>query len=79
MIARDRELLARISRVNSTLGSATVELLNNLQDGTLNPSHLRAIGAYLRQLSEEVMARADEIDGRALDPAPPRVIDGTVT
>ncbi|MQA64018.1 MAG: hypothetical protein GEU86_21705 [Actinophytocola sp.] len=78
MIERDRELLARISRVNSTLGSAVVELLNNLEDGVLPAKHLRAIGACLAQMSRDVIARADDIDGRIPDRPPPQVIDGTV-
>lgn len=72
MIGRDRELLARIARMNGAIGKAAVGALTTLNEGMLSATHLRDLGAELAALAADITARADELDG--VD-AGPMVID----
>lgn len=63
MRARDRELLARISRTNSAMGAAVVALLEEIHDESRYARSLRELGAALAGLTADVYARADELDG----------------
>ncbi|MBA0128303.1 hypothetical protein H0B56_22385 [Haloechinothrix sp. YIM 98757] len=76
MIARDRELLAHLSRVNTRMGTATIELMNQLEDGMLPAESLRRLGAHLGALAEALTARAEELDGAARDHSP-TAVDGS--
>ncbi|MFI5585223.1 hypothetical protein ACIA5G_09340 [Amycolatopsis sp. NPDC051758] len=69
MHARDRELLAGLSRVNSKIGSVTVELLTLQPDDAGYASGLRALARQLVQIGAALAQRAGELDGTALDPA----------
>ncbi|MQA08439.1 MAG: hypothetical protein GEU98_07770 [Pseudonocardiaceae bacterium] len=69
MIERDRELLARASLVNQQLGAATVEMLHRQNGGELPANGLRTVGEHLAQLAADLIARAEELDGRTTEPA----------
>ncbi|PXY26957.1 hypothetical protein [Prauserella muralis] len=69
MIRKDRELLARLSAVNTRLGEAVVELIHHQDGGELPAAGLRALGIHLRGLSTDLLDRADELDA----------VDGGVT
>lgn len=62
MIARDRELLARLSRVNASIGEITLALLHAQDGGELPADGLREVGEALRALGGDMIARAREID-----------------
>ncbi len=62
MIARDRELLTRLGRVNSSLGEITLALMGAQNDGQLPADGLREVGKALRTLADDMIARADEIN-----------------
>ncbi|MBK1786968.1 hypothetical protein [Prauserella cavernicola] len=67
MIRRDRELLARLSTVNTHLGEAVVELLHRQDGGRLPADGLRLLGHHLQDLTVDLIERADELD--AIDAA----------
>jgi hypothetical protein len=71
MDRRDRELLARVSRVNTRLGRAVLELIHEQRDGEIPPEGLRALADVLRKLTLDLDARADEIDRPVIE-APPQ-------
>ncbi|MPZ00456.1 MAG: hypothetical protein GEU97_21240 [Actinophytocola sp.] len=61
---RDRELLARLARVNGNMGAATLRLMRDLEDSVLlSADHLRELGTLLGELAKDLSARADELDG----------------
>lgn len=62
MIARDRDLLVRMARVNRSLGIVAAEAMARQDGGELPAQPLREIGQALRALADELLARADEID-----------------
>lgn len=62
MIARDRELLARLTRVNRHLGEVVVELMARQDDGELPADGLRELADRLSGLAGELHARAAELD-----------------
>lgn len=62
MIARDRDLLARLMTVNSQLGRFTVEMLDRQDGGELPAEGCRLLGEHLAQLGADLKARADELD-----------------
>ncbi|EHK86711.1 hypothetical protein ACWGRK_05205 [Saccharomonospora azurea] len=62
MIGQDRELLARLSRVNAGIGEITLALLHAQDGGELPADGLREIGQALRALGCDMIARADEIE-----------------
>jgi hypothetical protein len=67
MIARDRELLARVAQVNRHLGTVVVELMTGQDGGELPADGVRDLGQHLTQLGVDLLARAAELDGRAVD------------
>lgn len=62
MIARDRELLARLMQVNTQLGRFTVDLLDRQDGGELPAEGLRPLGDYLVALGRDLLARATELE-----------------
>ncbi|WP_410563832.1 hypothetical protein [Amycolatopsis sp. cmx-4-61] len=67
MHARDRELLAALSKVNSTIGSVTVELLTLQPDDAAYAAGLRTLGRQLVHIGVALTRRAGELDGTELD------------
>ncbi|MEV6440647.1 hypothetical protein [Amycolatopsis sp. NPDC051716] len=68
MHARDRELLAALSKVNSKIGSVTVELLTLQPDDAAYAAGLRTLGRQLVHIGVALICRAGELDGTELDP-----------
>lgn len=62
VIERDRELLARVARVNRGLGAVVVELLDRQDRGELPAEGVRELGQRLADLGAELLARAAELD-----------------
>ncbi|PXY25137.1 hypothetical protein BAY59_24230 [Prauserella coralliicola] len=73
MIARDRELLARLAQVNLHLGEVVSELMTGQDGGELPAQGLRELGDRFGGLAAELYARAAELDGRMIE-APARVV-----
>ncbi|PRX44712.1 hypothetical protein B0I33_111226 [Prauserella shujinwangii] len=69
MIARDRDLLARLMTVNTQLGRLTVTLLDGQDGGELPAGGCHALGEALLALGQEMQARADELEGRVIEGA----------
>ncbi|WP_410676633.1 hypothetical protein [Amycolatopsis sp. cmx-4-68] len=69
MHARDRQLLAALSRVNVDIGRVTIELLDLQTSDEDYAAGLRTLGRQLVGIGAELAARAGELDGRVLDPA----------
>jgi hypothetical protein len=67
VILRDRELLARVARVNTHLGEVVVELMTQQDDGQLPAHGVRELGQRLTGLSADLLARAQELDRRTID------------
>lgn len=61
MIRADRELLARLSAANQAIAPVVLHLLGNLDEGELNPDDLERLGHQLRELGDDLMARAKEL------------------
>ncbi|MGW9480167.1 hypothetical protein ACWGRK_18540 [Saccharomonospora azurea] len=71
MIARDRELLARLGQVNASIGEVALALMAAQDGGELPADGLREVGQALRTLADDMVARADEIQSRpAIEEAP---------
>jgi hypothetical protein len=64
VIEPDRKLLARVARVNTQLGAAVLELLDGSE---LPAAGVRELGQHLAGLAADLLARAEELDGRAVD------------
>lgn len=62
MICRDRELLARLARVNRHLGAVVVELMTRQDGGELPADGVRDLGRRLGALAADLLIRADELD-----------------
>lgn len=62
MIARDRELLSRLRKVNNGLGEVALALMDAQDGGELPADGLRTVGEALRFLGDDMVARADELD-----------------
>jgi len=62
VIARDRDLLVRLARVNRSVGELTLALMSAQDDGELPTDGLREVGEALRKLGGDMIARADELD-----------------
>ncbi|GAA1239892.1 hypothetical protein GCM10009676_25810 [Prauserella halophila] len=71
MIARDRELLARLGQVNTSLGRAVVALMSAQADGELPVDGVRDLAELLGSMSAELYRRAAELEGGQ---APERVV-----
>jgi hypothetical protein len=67
VILRDRELLARVARVNTRLGEVVVELMAQQDDGQLPAHGVRKLGQQLTGLGADLLARAQELDRRTID------------
>jgi hypothetical protein len=60
VIERDRELPARLRRVNANLGSVVVDIMAEQDGGELPAAPLRALGQNLARLGAELLERAAE-------------------
>lgn len=69
MIARDRELLARLIQFNTQLGKFTVEMLERQDGGELPADGVRALADYLGPLADDLRARAAELEAVVIDAA----------
>lgn len=67
MIAKDRELLARLAQVNRNVGAGVVELLHRQDGGELPADGLRALGDILATLGADLRARAEELECRVIE------------
>lgn len=73
MIARDRELLSLVRKLNHEMGEIVLAIMREMPGGVLPARKLRELESILRDLADTVAERADEIErGRAL------AIDGAV-
>src|SRR5690606_41485319 len=66
MIARDRELLARLGQVNASLGEVVLARMAAQDGGELPADGLREVGQALRTLAEAMIARTDPTPTRAV-------------
>jgi hypothetical protein len=66
VIERDRELLARLARVNQHLGEVAVKLMAGQDCGELPADGVRDLGQRLTQLGADLLARAAQRDGRTI-------------
>ncbi|MCP2255216.1 hypothetical protein LY13_003990 [Prauserella aidingensis] len=71
MIARDRELLARLGQVNADLGRAVVELMSAQDGGELPVDGVRELAELLGGMSAELYRRVGELESGC---APARVV-----
>jgi hypothetical protein len=71
VIERDRELLARAAGVNRHLGEVVVELMTGQDGGELPAAGVRELGQNLTEFGADLLARAAELDGRAIIDAQP--------
>jgi hypothetical protein len=71
VLERDRELLARAARVNRHLGEVVVELMTGQDGGELPAAGVRELGQNLTEFGADLLARAAELDGRAIIDAQP--------
>ncbi len=62
MHKRDRELLARMAKVNTSCGEITVQLLTMQPDDAAYAAGLLQLGHAFRSLGEEMTQRALELD-----------------
>ncbi len=69
MDKRDRELLAGLARVNTEIGTVTVELLTLQPSDESYAAGLRKLSRDLVQIGAALARRAAELDGRVIDPA----------
>lgn len=67
MHARDRELLAGLSKMNSRIGSVTVELLTLQANDARYAAALRTLARQLAQVGAALVRRAGELDGEDID------------
>lgn len=63
MLRQDRELLARLSAANQAIAPVVLYLLGNLDEGRLSAEDLDRLGRQLRNLGEDLIARARDISG----------------
>jgi hypothetical protein len=78
MIRRDRELLARLSVINQNLGEALLRMFSRQYGGELRADDLRRVGAQLADIGNDMVRRADELDGGGTADSPavvPSVVD----
>jgi hypothetical protein len=67
VIERDRELLARLARVNNRIGAVTLELFEHQDGGELPAAGVRELGQLLAILAADLLARSAELDGRTIE------------
>jgi hypothetical protein len=70
VIERDRELLARVARVNGRLGKVVLELIQYQDGGELPATGVRELGQALTELGADLLTRAAELERVIID-APP--------
>jgi hypothetical protein len=75
MRRQDRELLARVARVNDTAGQVTLTILGDQDRCDPDAARLRALGRTYSELGADLLARAAELDGRMVDGAQRVIID----
>jgi hypothetical protein len=78
VIERDRELLARVARVNGRVGKVVLELLQYQDGGELPAAGVRELGQALTELGADLLARAAELDVRISDAYPDPPVSATV-
>jgi hypothetical protein len=61
MIRADRELLARLGAANQAIAPVVLYLLANLDEGQLRAEDLEQLGHQLRELGDDLLARANEL------------------
>jgi hypothetical protein len=67
VIERDRELLARLARVNTRIGQVTLDLFERQDGGELPAAGVRELGRLLAILAADLLARSAELDGRTIE------------
>jgi hypothetical protein len=75
VIGRDRELLARIARVNDSAGQVVLAILGDRERCDPEPARLRALGQTYAALGADLLARAAELDGRMVEHTQRVIID----
>jgi hypothetical protein len=70
VIERDRELLAKVARVNGRIGEVVLELFQHQDGGELPAAGVRELGQALTQLGADLLTRAAELERVIID-APP--------
>lgn len=63
MLRQDRELLARLSAANQAIAPLVLCLLGNLDEGRLSAVDLDRLGRQLRDLGDDLIARARQLNG----------------
>lgn len=74
MVEPVADVLTRVADITGRIGPLLVELLNH-PDTVETAEQLRRLGGHVGSLSAELLARAAELDGRAVEP-PGRVVIG---
>jgi hypothetical protein len=62
VIERDRELLARVARLNGRLGKVVLELIQYQDGGELPATGVRELGQALTELGADLLTRAAELE-----------------
>lgn len=75
MIGQDRELLARIARVDDSAGKVVLAILGDRERCDPEPARLRALGQTYTMLGADLLARAAELDGRMVEHTQRVIID----
>jgi hypothetical protein len=70
VIERDRELLAKVARVNGRIGEVVLELFQYQDGGELPAAGVRELGQALTHLGADLLTRAVELERVIID-APP--------
>jgi hypothetical protein len=70
VIERDRELLAKVARVNGRIGEVVLELFRFQDGGELPSAGVRELGQALSEVGADLLTRAAEPVARCID-APP--------
>jgi len=67
VIEEDRVLLARLSKINQSLGQVVLELCDYQDGGELPSAGLRTLGEQLMDLGMDMISRAEELDRPVID------------
>jgi ABC-type transporter Mla subunit MlaD len=73
---RDAALLRRVGDLNQHLGQVLLEVMQPVNDGRDRSAALRMVADRLREVSEQLEQRADEIDGTTVINAAVAVSNG---
>ena len=72
MRPEDRDLLGRVSRVNSSAGSIALRVLSGLADDDALGADFAELGRLYSELGADFTRRANQLGVRAIEgPAPP--------